>query len=186
MKLALMTIGMVFISTATMAKMSKYEVVEGAIRHVAPQVSETDLPIIVQSIMRNAMEYELDWKIMASIIAQESSFRKDPQACLKHRHHCADLGISQINYHTWGRVLNLNKKLLLTDINYNIQSMARILSILKNSYGREVRWPTRYHSFTHSHRKIYANFIYVKYIKINSYARGYADGVMSREDSANE
>lgn len=152
------------------------------IRHLQPRLAETQLDQVTISILRYAHQYNLDWQVMASIIAQESMFRRDPQHCARHMKTCIDFGIAQINYDTWHEELNLDKKRLLKDIDYNIEAMAKILSKLKEQYGpegskrHEKRWHTRYHSFTRTHRKIYADYIYHKYLMLHSHIEGYVKG----------
>jgi soluble lytic murein transglycosylase-like protein len=158
-----------------------FDTAKASIMNIQPSLDEKEAIIITKSLLNSADHYNLDWMIMASIIAQESSFRKDPQNCLHTKKVCIDLGISQINYGTWGKTLNLDRIKLLTDIQYNIDTMAKILSRLKAKYSRELSWHTRYHSFTPSHRKVYADFIYHYFLKISSYAKGYQDKTDNEE-----
>lgn len=154
---------------------NNFDVAKASIKYVQPDLKDQEASVITSALLKHSSYYKLDWRIMAAIVAQESSFRKDPQDCLHIKTKCADLGIAQINFFTWGKELKLDRKKLLTDVSYNIETMAKILSRLKETYGKEPKWHTRYHSFTNSHRKTYADFIYHKYLKISSYAKGYAD-----------
>lgn len=154
------------------------KVIRMAIKHLQTNLDEESTKVISTSILKNSHKYKLDWKIMVSILSQESAFRKDPQKCLAINKHCADLGIAQINFRTWGRPLRLSRVKLLKDVDYNITAMSIILSQLKYKYGNESKWFTRYHSFTRSHRKIYDGFVGRNYTKINSYVRGYQDGAI--------
>lgn len=139
-----------------------------SIMNIQPNLSNEDAQIIAEAIIKHSKNYKLDWKILASIIAQESSFRKDPQNCLNSKVKCPDLGLAQINYRTWQKELCLDRTRLLIDISYNIETMAQILHQLKSKYGsKEKMWFTRYHSFTTEHRTKYANFLHNHLSKIN-------------------
>lgn len=180
--------------------------IKKTIQYVQPKLSDTNAEVIANALLRQSREANVDWKIMAMIIAQESGFQQDPKigkySCLvrefdrpvvqkKTKHGiksvilklkpCIDYGIAQINYTTWSKELNLDKQRLLTDIDYNIAVMAEILSRLKSTYKKEKYWYTRYHSFTHSHRRIYADLLLHRFIKIQSYYVGFSDGYKSKK-----
>lgn len=162
-------------STAHIGEVSKSKTIpknltqaRASIMKIQPNLTNDDAQIIAEAIIKHSRHYGLDWKILASIIAQESSFRKDPQNCLNSKAKCPDLGLAQINYRTWKKELCLDRTRLLIDISYNIETMAQILSQLKSKYGKkEKNWFTRYHSFTTAHRTKYANFLHNHLNKIN-------------------
>lgn len=172
-----------FITSSCSAAVSEVDLIARSIMFIEPAVSKTNATLIAHSINKYAIIHDLDWKIMAAILAQESSFRRDPQVtsrhpkgCLEVKSNCEDYGISQINFETWGSFYKLDKARLLADIDYNISIMSKILQKLKDKYGKEKTWATRYHSFSRSHRKMYADRIYIKYVKIHGYSKGFSDG----------
>ena len=151
---------------------SEFDTAKASIMYVQPALNQGEAFFITKSLLKHAKEFKLDWKVMASIISQESSFKKDPQDCL-HKKFCADLGIAQINWKTWNKELHLDRNKLLTDVDYNILIMCQILSRLKDDYGDERHWFTRYHSFKEERRQLYADYIYHIFLKITAYSLGY-------------
>lgn len=172
----------VLLQAPNASAIEEFIVAKHSIKYLQHNLKGDYLDEVTLTILRNAHKYNLDWKIMAAIIAQESSFKKDPQHCSRHINTCIDLGIGQINYETWKEEFHLNKRKLLRDMNYNIDVMAQILSKLRDMYGpqgsrrHEKRWHTRYHSFTWKHRKIYADFIYHKYLILTAHSDGFRKG----------
>jgi hypothetical protein len=95
-------------------------------------------------------QYDIDPRHMLAIIKVESDFNQSAHntfSCKykreKDKTKCGDHSVAQINYHVWkdaflkhGKIpLDYNK--LKTDDSYAVFRMAEILSILKNSYGKE-------------------------------------------------
>lgn len=149
-------------------ELPELDMARAAISKIAPGRELIAIPLV-----KYAKASHIDWKAMAAILFQESSFRTDPQNCLNKQLNCSDFGISQINWKTWGKVLNLDKKRLVTDASYNIKIMSIILMRLKADYGSEKHWITRFHSFNPKNRTIYAGYIYPKYKRLNVLAREY-------------
>lgn len=129
------------------------------IRHsittLEPATSVADSLLVAMVVDKWSRAYKLNWKLMIAILAQESSFRTDPQKCLYKKRQCSDLGIAQINYNSWKDELSLDHNKLLVDVHYNIENMAKILSKLQVRYGHEKMWWSRYHSATREHRLSY-------------------------------
>lgn len=147
--------------------MDPLKVIQATVEHSTTK----DVRIIARAIHKSSKKYNIDWRIITAIIQQESTFQKDPQECLTSKKHCADLGIGQINWHTWATPLSLNRKRLLTDINYNIDVMGHILSIVKKGHEKDTRWFSRYHSFKPSTRRVYESFVTPKFKRIKIYAQ---------------
>jgi soluble lytic murein transglycosylase-like protein len=159
---------------------SSLDTIKATVRYMSPTLKDKEVKSISKAIATNAIKYNIDWRIMTSIISQESRFRTDPQNCIVKKH-CPDLGMAQINYRTWKEPLNLNRNKLLTDINYNIGTMSKILSQLHNKYGKDKHWFTRYHSFSNDRRIIYQKHIHRQFMQISSYSHGYSDGNWRRK-----
>lgn len=154
-----------------------------------PNNSEEQSLQLAESVLKYSKEINIDWRLFVSIMYQESSLLIDPQHCLKKELHpqlvrrkihnkwktmalktkCADYGIAQINFKTWGEELALNKEKLLTDIDYSVKAASKILFYYKHRYAkRDKRWHLRYHSGTISHKNEYEGFIQKRYKKITN------------------
>lgn len=124
---------------------------------------------LAKAIEKQSEKHGLDWKLVTAIMFQESSLRLDPQNCLDKSTRCqGDYGIGQVRYKVWKSHLNLDKKRMLTDLNYSVEMSVKVLADYKKRYGkRELNWYTRYHSATPIHRANYADKINKAYAKIN-------------------
>jgi hypothetical protein len=159
-----------FISTnAHNSEIDRLEIVRKVVKKLQPRLDTKQSKVIAKAIMTSSDRYQLDWRVLASILFQESSFKADPQGCYKNMKRCSDYGMGQIHYSVWGKRLGLDRKRLVTDVSYNIDSAARVLSILKGRYGHEKQWHSRYHSSTKKHRQDYANKIYPNVKRITRY-----------------
>ena len=99
----------------------------------------------------------LDPLLLAGIIAQESHFHADVQACLGRG---CDLGVAQVNWETWGATLGLDRQRLVHDDDYNVGVAAEILADLRRRHGEEgARWWTRYHDRRPDRRAAYAALV---------------------------
>lgn len=169
---------LLFLSQSTAASNS-VEVVSSTVKFIQPALKEEVANSIAISIVKHSRAYGLDWKIVSSILYQESTFQKDPQGCLHKKFgRCADLGLGQINYRTWKTELDLNYWRLLTDVDYNIKTTCQILA-LHSTHSRDKTWPSRYHSLTHFLRVRYNELIRKRYKKIQNYSKGFEDGLRS-------
>lgn len=94
-----------------------------------------------------AREHDLDPKLFAAIIAQESAFKRRAKRCDDGKKRNCDFGLGQINVQ-WVRKWKLDKKRLLTDPEYNLRIAARLLRDALDSYGdREPKNAySRYHN----------------------------------------
>lgn len=101
-------------------------------------------------------KYNICWKLATAIFFQESSLLRDPQNCYKKPANCTgDRGISQINYRVWGKLLKIDKKRLLLDVDYAVHKGFKVLKIYKERHKNEQNWYSRYHSGTPRFRKAY-------------------------------
>lgn len=122
-------------------------------------------------------ELGLEWEKAIAIIYQESSFRTDPQDCLRIERVCtADIGIGQINWKLWNRVFEIERLRLASDYEYNLEIAYNILKYYKKNKGKYSYWYEYYHSGTPSKRKTYRKDLKSHYDKIVVYTRGYLDG----------
>lgn len=156
----------------------RQEIVSETVKYIQPNITNEEANEFSLAILRESDDNALDWRLVASILAQESMFQRDPQNCLNIKRLCPDLGTGQINYKTWKNKLSLDRIKLLKDVNYNIHMMVTILALLHDQYGSERDWHTRYHSFTRQYRKEYEELVLHKYLIINAYSKGYSSGVL--------
>lgn len=150
-------------------EVNRVRVIENAIR------VHTDVGVhkIANALDRTSRLYKIDWRVMAAILQQESSFQTDPQKCILSSKKCIDLGIAQINWYTWSKPLHLNRRRLLLDVGYNIDVMGKILTIVKKGHEKDKQWYSLYHSFKPSLRKTYESYVTPKYKKIKVYAQNH-------------
>ena len=135
---------------------------------MSPTLSKNYSRRVSKAVLSSSRKWKIDWRVIVSILRQESSFRADPDNCLKKS--CKDFGIGQINFKTWGKTLGLSKKLLVKNIEYNIDTTAHILSIVKKGHESDKYWYSRFHSFTKSHRYIYLSYVKPIHTRVNKFA----------------
>lgn len=167
------------------------------IQFMQPNLDDYTAGVISKSILRHSKDIGIDWRLFVSILFQESSLSLDPQNCymnelyppmerVRHKkhghttytierkksHRCMDYGIAQINFHTWGKVLDLNKELLLTDIDYSIAAGAKILYYYKKNFSKhDPKWHLRYHSNTPEYKNAYGKVLHKRIKKINKFVK---------------
>lgn len=114
--------------------------------------------LVATAIVESSKNNDIDSEIYLAILFKESSLLTDPQNCLKEAKSCTgDYGMSQVNYRTWGKVLNIDKAKMLTDVAYSIEVGARVLSYYKRYENKDSIWYARYHSKTPRLKKMYAH-----------------------------
>lgn len=160
-------------SVASAPAADNEKLVKDTILHLQPNLDKKEAKKVAKSIYRHSSTHGLDWRVVATLLAQESGFRRDPNNCGLKNSHCKDLGIAQINWRSWGKKLNLSKTSLIRDSDYSIEVMCKILAQIKDKHGKEKRWYTRYHSSTRYYRDIYTNRINPKMKRINKYIASY-------------
>jgi len=124
------------------------------IRRVNPDVPVARATRLAATIAEVSAARGLDPLLLTGIIAQESHFHADVQAC--HAFGC-DLGVAQIHWETWAGWLKLDRHRLIHDDDYNILMAGEILVDLRTRFGVEgPAWWTRYHDPRPEQRAEYA------------------------------
>lgn len=130
-----------------------------------PYLPNTDTIRLGRIIHKAAVRHHVDEAILTSIIAHESSFRSNLYSCWLYRrsdttvYYTCDIGISQINWETWGSKWHLNPCRLRSDDAYNIDIAAKILAGIKVAYGHEEYWWSRYYNNRPSKRAEYETMV---------------------------
>lgn len=123
------------------------------------------------AIDAESLRYGIEWKLLLSILNQESSLRKDPQGCLRNKASCTgDYGIGQVRKGIWDRAegMRFDGRLLLTSYAYAVAASAKVLNEYKKQYSRkELDWFTRYHSNKPEFRNDYMHRLNASYSRIN-------------------
>lgn len=105
---------------------------------------------IASSIIKHSGNKKIDYKVLMGILKVESDFNQAQVS------HTLDYSLAQVNYAIWSKELyrvkkvKLNKEKLKTNIDYSIDIMTDILSILEKRHGEDPNWFARYHSSTPS------------------------------------
>jgi len=124
------------------------------IRAVNPHVPAERATALTATILSASEAHGLDPLLLAGIMAQESHFHADVQACLGRG---CDLGVAQVNWEVWGEVLGLDRRRLIHDDGYNVGVAATILADVRRRHGAEgPGWWTRYHDRRPERRADYA------------------------------
>lgn len=121
---------------------------------------------IAESIVSEAIDNNIDYRILSSIIMQESKFDQGSISS------SGDIALTQINYEIWHPEfkkmgINLNKDQLKKNENYAIWAMGKILSTIRNRHGSDPYWYARYHSGTPSRKLNYAQLVNEHFHQIN-------------------
>ena len=82
----------------------------------------------------------VDPRLIAAILMQESNYKLDAV-----NKYSADYGIAQINKQTM-RKLKLNKKRLLSDLDYSVSAGVQVLASFKKYSTKDFKWWGRYHN----------------------------------------
>lgn len=139
------------------------------ITNLQPALTDQKAAKLADAISRYSEEFGIDWKLSVAIMFKESSLRMDPQNCKVNFTKCNDMGIGQVRYSVWGKVLNIDKKRMVTDVDYAVRKTFKVLHDYKSRYGKkELNWFTRYHSATPELRYAYMQRLNHAYAKINA------------------
>lgn len=125
-----------------------------------------------------AKKYDIDPRIMISILKVESDFRQHAVS------HTGDYSVAQINFKVWSRNFNkmdrapLKYEKLIEDEAYSIFRMAEILNILQKQHAKtDVHWFARYHSSTPKFKNIYIKKLQVPLKKLVPFGPNMLDGL---------
>jgi hypothetical protein len=104
--------------------------------------------IISKLVYNTAKKYDIDYKIILSILKLESNFEQSATNKYKceEDNSCGDYSIAQINYKTWKDALDLDLHKLKSSNAYAIDKMGEILSIVKKRNKDDELWFLDYHS----------------------------------------
>lgn len=128
--------------------------------------TEDGFRLMAESIVNQAITNDLDYRLFASIIMQESKF--DQGAISK----SGDVALTQINYEIWKPEFDqmgekLSKSQLKNDESYAIWAMGKILSKIRDRHQSDPYWYARYHSSTPSRKMNYASLVNSHYYDLN-------------------
>lgn len=118
------------------------------------------IPKIAQSIIKHTEDNHIDYKLLLSILKVESDFNQ------KTISKTFDYSLAQINYDIWVTEFKKEKNIILDknklkhDIDYSINMMTQIISILEKRHSQDPYWYARYHSSTPSRKLVYAGKIH--------------------------
>lgn len=139
------------------------------INSLQPKLSDKEVESIATTISRNSAKTGIDWRLVVAILFQESSLRLDPQNCKVNFTRCNDMGIGQVRYSVWGKELKIDKKRMVTDLEYAIGKTYKVLVHYRERYGhKELNWYTRYHHGDPGFRFEYMKRLNKAYAKINA------------------
>lgn len=128
--------------------------------------SEEDIRAIAESIVQESIANNIDYRILSSIIMQESKFDQGAVSS------SGDIALTQINYEIWKPEfkqmgIKLNKDQLKKDENYAIWAMGKILTTIRDRHGSDPYWYARYHSSTASRKMPYAQLVNDHFYEMN-------------------
>ncbi len=113
--------------------------IEQQIQRAAPFMAISDVKALAQNIRISCHKHKVPCDVLTSILATESMFQVGA-----YNAKTLDYGIAQINIKTI-KVYKLDKRRLLTDVAYSVDSGALVLSWFYRTYGRrEASWSCRY------------------------------------------
>ena len=142
-----------------------FKTVERALLRISPKMKKKQYKRLAILISLAAKKYEIDPRIMISIMKIESLFDQ------KAYNPSGDHSIAQINYKIWKKEFKkldrpeLMFKRLKKDDAYAIFRMAEILSIEKQRYKGD-KWYLTYHSKTKKYRDRYEKRYNVQFEKL--------------------
>lgn len=121
------------------AKQKEITKVANQIKTNKPDIDMKYAKALAESIHKHSKDHKIDPGLVAAILAVESMY--DHKAYNKRS---KDYGIAQINIKTVSRY-KLDKKKLLSDIDYTIESGIKVLSYFHKRYShKEKNWFVRY------------------------------------------
>ncbi len=137
---------------------------------VQPEINPNDRNTYAEQISEAVKEFNVAPQVVIALIDTESDFnsRKISET--------GDLSIAQINYEVWNKEFKRMKlpeidlqKLTSEDQSYAINTMVKILSILKKRHAKvDRRWYARYHSNTKKYKWHYLKKIEVRMKRLES------------------
>lgn len=120
----------------------------------SPQINKTFARQLSIQIISKSDKHKVSSKILTAIMMQESTYKVSAQNVQS-----KDYGIGQINERTI-RNFKLNKKLILTNLEYSVEASAIVLADFKRMYGkREKTYWTRYNSGRPVKREVYRKLV---------------------------
>lgn len=127
------------------------------IKENAPQLSSMYVDYLSHLIDRVSKKYNLSCEVYTAILMQESRYNLSAKNCTSGV--CTDFGIGQIHIGSIRRY-KLDKRRLLTDLEYSLEAGAKILYDFKKAHKRK----SIYWAYYNSSNKLAQN----KYIKLVS------------------
>lgn len=139
-------------------------VIEKMIQIVQPELEAELVSAYAKDISKAVHRHNINPQIIISLIDTESNFQASKVS------HTGDLSIAQVNVDVWNKEFQRLKQPLIkkgklkhVDQGYAIDTMARILSILKNrNEKKDRRWYARYHSNTKKYKWDYLKKIEIR------------------------
>jgi hypothetical protein len=161
----------------------KFRSIQKTVEHLQPALTKEKSRKLAKALERETDKHDIDWRLVIAIMFQESSLRVDPQNCLANPKRCTgDYGIGQVRYSVWSKQFNIDKKRMMTDLDYSVKVSVKVLADYKVRYGKkELNWYTRYHSGTPQYRAVYMAKINKAYHKINKHLLSDARTVASKD-----
>lgn len=114
--------------------------------------SDQELFVITNTVETITRQHDVNQYLMVAIFEVESSF--GTQKLLKTNGVPTDFGWGQIHRQHLKR-LKLNPEQLLENDAYSIEASVVFMASVQKSYGREINFYSRYHSYTPKFRRIY-------------------------------
>lgn len=134
---------------------NKPVVIAKMMKTLKPTISSTQKHELSMKIHEVLSRYDIPPQILLSIIDTESSFNQNAVSST------GDLSLAQINVEIWNKEFERMKKPLIDserlkkDEKYALETMVKILTLIKNRYKHDRRWYARYHSKTKKHKSLY-------------------------------
>ena len=134
---------------------NKPVVIAKMMKTLKPTISSTQKHELSMKIHEVLSKHDIPPQILLSIIDTESSFNQNAVSST------GDLSLAQINVEIWNKEFERMKKPLIDserlkkDERYALETMARILTLIKNRYKHDRRWYARYHSKTKKYKSLY-------------------------------
>jgi Transglycosylase SLT domain len=132
----------------------------------SPNLDQNFQMVLAKTIINKAQKYHLSSKVLAAILMQESSYRIDAKnircgtSVVTGKEDCIviDFGIGQINHRT-ATAFKLDKKKLLSDLEYSVDASAMVLADFKKMHTKDSEFWTRYNSGNKEKRQVYKELV---------------------------
>lgn len=169
---------LIYSPTATTTHLEKADLVSRnivmlskMIKTIQPNLTLKKSDTLAEKIYANAVDFEVDPKIIIAILATESNFRNNVTS------NTGDISMAQINERIWNKEFarigadEIDGHLMKHNESYVIYKMTKILSILKERYQkRDANWYASYHSQTKKLKNIYTSKLNIHFKKMNKIA----------------